>query len=261
MSDHHSHRSLFLSDLHLGALGCRADLVLRFLRRNRARTYVLAGDILDIWHPVVPLWTATQQAVVDHLAARARQGARLVYVRGNHDPAPDTAPLLRRLPVEAAAEAVHEAADGRRYLVVHGDGADAMLFRSNLLRRFGTHLDTGLRGTDRWLRRLAARADRPERRSAIEWGLSRFNAAMYPRRGHERRLVALARARGLDGVICGHFHLPALHEDHGLVYANCGDWMDSFSAIAEDSAGRLRLLGGRAAMARDPLAGLVPAGA
>jgi UDP-2,3-diacylglucosamine pyrophosphatase LpxH len=74
-------------------------------------------------------------------------------------------------------------------------------------------------------------------------------------------LVALARADGVDGVICGHFHIAALHDDHGLTYANCGDWVDSFTALAEGFDGRLRLIGGRAALAPRPGTAALPAGA
>lgn len=245
------HRSLFLSDLHLGALGGRADLVLRFLQRNRAEKYLLVGDILDLWHPAVPAWGPVQQAVIDHLRARHAEGAELVYVRGNHDPVPDRAPVARRLPVPAEDAHLHHAADGRRYLVVHGDGQDSRLFRAHLLTRLGSWADHGLRALDRlgdrWLRETP-----PHRRSAIEALLAAFNHLSYRSRAHEGRLVALARAAGADGVVCGHFHIAALHDRHGLVYANCGDWMDSFTAVAEDHSGRFRLMGGREAYAASP---------
>ena len=78
--------------------------------------------------------------------------------------------------------------------------------------------------------------------------LSWVNSALSFGHGHERRLVSLARARGHDGVICGHFHLAGLHHNHGLLYANCGDWVDSFTAIAEDHMGRLSVIGGRHAL-------------
>ena len=45
------HRSLFLSDLHLGALGSRADLVLDFLKSHLAESYLLVGDIVDLGTP------------------------------------------------------------------------------------------------------------------------------------------------------------------------------------------------------------------
>jgi UDP-2,3-diacylglucosamine pyrophosphatase LpxH len=261
MSDPHPtattvrHRCLFLSDLHLGAVGSRADLVLRFLRRNRADRYVLVGDILDIWNPVVPNWGVAQQGVIEHLRTRHGEGAEIRYVRGNHDPAPEAAPADRRLPVVAEDRLLHDAADGRRYLVIHGDGADRRLFRSRLLTQAGSRVDRALRGFDLMLRRRFADETMPEgphQRSAIEWALASVNVLLYLDRTHERRLVEAARAHGADGVICGHFHLARLHDRHGLVYANCGDWFDSFTALAEDHSGRLSLVGGRAALAPLP---------
>jgi UDP-2,3-diacylglucosamine pyrophosphatase LpxH len=242
---HRQHRSLFLSDLHLGAIGCRADLILDFLQRNRAEHYHLVGDILDLWHSLIPHWTETHQAVVDHLHQRQVDGARITYVRGNHDPAPETAHPTRALRVETCLEWVHEAGDGRRYLIIHGDGQDNWLFQSNLLRRIGSRMDHGLRALDRmidaWILRL-----RDPQRGPFAKALHLLNHWLYPDRAHERRLVDLARTKGVDGVICGHFHIAALHERHGLVYGNCGDWLDSFTALAEDFSGRLHLLDARA---------------
>lgn len=68
---------------------------------------------------------------------------------------------------------------------------------------------------------------------------------MYRGRKHERLLVERARKKGLHGVICGHFHIAGLHDDHGLTYANCGDWLDSMTALAEDHSGTLSLLSWR----------------
>ena len=249
------HRTLFLSDLHLGAIGARADLALRFLRRNRAETYVLVGDVLDLWHPILPQWTAAHQGVIDHLRQRQAEGAAIRYLRGNHDPAPDTAPQDRTIPAQAETEFLHIGADGQRYLVLHGDAEDSRAFRPLFMTRLGTFADQTLRAVDRMLGRWLTRRrilGGPHRRTAIEWTLSTVNALFYPLRAHERRLVARARAAGADGVICGHFHIAALHRRHGLVYANCGDWMDSFTALAEAPDGRLQLIGGRAAFARGP---------
>lgn len=238
------HRSLFLSDLHLGSISCRADLVLRFLQENRAERYVLVGDVLDLWRPMPAHWTGAAQGVIDHLVQRQQDGAEVVYVVGNHDPAPETAPEMRRIPATAQYDLLHETADGRRFLVVHGDCQDRRLFQAHILTRLGTRLDHALRRVDQELSRLAWRAPTGQR-SVIEWLLSCLNTAFYPTRTHEKRLVDLARARQLDGVICGHFHLAELHDAHGLVYANCGDWVDSFTALAEDASGSLSLLGGR----------------
>ncbi|SFM78422.1 UDP-2,3-diacylglucosamine pyrophosphatase LpxH [Pleomorphomonas diazotrophica] len=239
------HRSLFLSDLHLGAIGARADLVLRFLDQNRADTYILVGDILDAGVPFSLGRAAACDAVIDHLRRRHAEGAELIYLIGNHDPAPALTPDHRRLPVDPIEEMVHVAADGRRYLVVHGDCQDRAFIRSHLLTRIGTYLES--------LARLLCAAVMPsEGRGAPRFGgrvdraFAAVNAALHLGRGHERRLVELARQRGVDGVICGHYHMAGLHDRHGLLYANCGDWVTSITCLSEDYNGRLHLVDGQA---------------
>lgn len=251
------HRSLFLSDLHLGAFGSRADLVAEFLRRNEAETYVLVGDILDLGRPSLTRWSASDQAVIEMLCARQDAGARIIYVRGNHDASLDQAPASRRLRVEVVDETVHMAADGRRYLVIHGDGQDMRVLRWHLLTRLGSQADQLLRAVDSLIGEYIYEGA-PERRSVIEYLLAVVNRGFYPGRPHERRMVELARAGGYDGVICGHFHIPELRELRGLSYANCGDWIDSFTALGEDHGGRMRLLGGRKAFAAFPRLGFRP---
>ena len=132
------YRSLFLSDLHLGSIGCRADLVLRFLQENRTERYVLVGDVLDLWRPMPAHWTVAAQSVIDDLVQRLRDGAEVVYVVGNHDRAPETAPEMRRIPTAAQQDLLHETADGRRFLVVPGESQDRHLFQAHILTRLGT---------------------------------------------------------------------------------------------------------------------------
>jgi UDP-2,3-diacylglucosamine pyrophosphatase LpxH len=202
---------------------------------------VLVGDILDLWQPLLPNWGQHDQEVVDHLRRRQRDGARIVYLVGNHDPAPERAPEGRRLPAVPKMEIVHEAADGRRYLVLHGDAVDSRMVRAHVCTRIGSQIDHGLRRLDRALGSLR-RHTSGDARTTIGWLITTVNLILYARRTHERRLVALARARRLDGVISGHFHIAGLHEAHGLIYANCGDWVDSFTAVGERHDGTLCLL-------------------
>lgn len=249
------HRALFLSDLHLGTIGCRADLILSFLDRNTADEIYLVGDIFDLWDPLVTRWGETQDRVVALLRQRAADGARLVYLAGNHDRAVLTGPRhdgRADLGVAPEIAVTHRAADGRRYLVVHGDICDARLLRFHLLTRIGSRADSLLRLLDSGLRRLRFRFG-PEGRGPVERMLSAVNDLLYRGRRHEKRLVALARAGGHDGVICGHFHIAAMHQDFGLVYVNCGDWVDSFTAVAEGLDATLRLL------SLSPLEGAQPA--
>ena len=248
----HHHRSLFLSDLHLGARGCKIDPILAFLRANTADTIYLVGDILDVWHPIAPHWSDRHDAVLGLLLTRARAGARIVYLPGNHDDAMRNHCGTHLAAVEVAEQVIHTAADGRRYLILHGDVADGRILRWHICTRIGSRLDGALRGLDAWLNRLR-RSLHPADRTAIEVLLNGINAVLGAGHRHELRLTGMARANGAEGVICGHFHRAALHGDHGIVYANCGDWVDSLTALAEDASGRLRILDWREQSARQPM--------
>ncbi len=235
-------RTLFLSDLHLGASGARADLLLDFLATHRAERYYLVGDVLDGWQVERNGWGRAERQVIDHLDRRRAEGAEVIYVGGNHDPHPDAWPRQCGLDRPLLASAVHEAADGRRYLVTHGDDADYRPFGNERLQRLGAAIDERLRRLDLAVATLVHGLGIGAGRGVMPVLVGALNSALYPRRGFERRLVEEARTRGLDGVICGHFHLPALHTRHAATYANCGDWLDSFAALAEDHDGQLSLL-------------------
>ena len=241
------HRALFLSDLHLGAAGCAADNILWFLERNDADVIYLVGDVLDIWDPLFLRWSPQHDRILDLLRARAARGTRLIYLTGHHDRAlrRDGAGALTgryHLPVEVLDETLHRGADGRSYLVLHGDICDARLLRLHICTRIGSRLDGALRLFDGLLRRLRLTVGK-DRRGPVEAAISAVNALIYRNHRHETRLTDLARARGAEGVVCGHFHIAALHDRHGIRYVNCGDWVDSMTAVAEGLDGTLRLIG------------------
>ena len=43
------HRTIFISDTHLGTRGCKADALADFLAHNECETLFLVGDIVDGW--------------------------------------------------------------------------------------------------------------------------------------------------------------------------------------------------------------------
>ena len=58
----------------------------------------------------------------------------------------------------------------------------------------------------------------------------------------EEAVATEARRAGVDGVICGHIHHPADRRFAGIHYLNCGDWVESCTAIIETHAGELRVM-------------------
>ena len=121
-------RTLFLSDIHLGTKACQADLLLDFLKHIEAETIYLVGDIIDGWRLKAGwYWPQAHNDVIQKLLRRVRKGCRIVYIPGNHDE------FLRDYVgqnfggVELHEEIVHETADGKRLLILHGDKFDVVV--------------------------------------------------------------------------------------------------------------------------------------
>lgn len=240
---HPHRRSLFVSDLHLGAPYCHAAEFADFLARQRCETLYLVGDMVDLWwmsqHRAT--WNAAHQRVVEALHAQARTGTTLVYVPGNHDRAIRRFCGLAMPAMQVRRRAIHVTADGRRLLVTHGDDYDALTQFGGLQERFGDWLYGRILGGNRLVNRL-------RRRMGLRyWSLAEF---LKRRSGAAERYIARfeqagladVRRRGLDGIVCGHIHRAGLFERDGLVYANDGDWVESLTALAEAADGSLSLL-------------------
>jgi UDP-2,3-diacylglucosamine pyrophosphatase LpxH len=58
----------------------------------------------------------------------------------------------------------------------------------------------------------------------------------------ERELASEARRRGVDGVVCGHIHHPAIRDMGGVTYVNAGDFVESCSVVVEHQDGRFEVL-------------------
>lgn len=237
-------RSLFVSDLHLGNSGARAVEFLEFLRETEADAIYLVGDIFDIWHVGRVHWSATHDAILQDLATRAATGTRVVYLPGNHDAAMRNfvgiaSQMFLSGGFDLQDSFPHIAADGRRYLVLHGDQCDSRLFKWHVFTRLGSRLEAVLRRVDRVLLRATGSA---AQRGFLDLLRRGVNALALAGNGFEQRLVRLARDGAHDGVICGHFHRPALRDHGGTTYANCGDWVDSLTALVETEDGALRLV-------------------
>ena len=235
-------RTLFLSDTHLGTKGCQAGLLLDFLKDYDADVIYLVGDIVDGWQLRSGwYWPQGHNDVVQKLLRKVRKGARIVYVPGNHDE------FLRDYigttfgGIEIAESRIHEAADGRRYLVIHGDQFDMVVRHARWL----AHLGDGAYTFALWVNTGLNRVRR--RLGLAYWSLSAWaklkvkNAVNFIGQ-FEQFLADEARRQGADGVICGHIHHAANREIDGLRYLNTGDWVESCTAIVEHYDGRMEVL-------------------
>ncbi|MDO8288457.1 MAG: UDP-2,3-diacylglucosamine diphosphatase [Parvibaculum sp.] len=236
------HRTLFLSDIHLGTPGCKAELLLDFLRHNDAETIYLVGDIIDGWRLKRSwYWSAAHNAVVQEILRKARKGANVIYVPGNHDEALRDYTGLNFGGVDVLAETTHETADGRRFLVIHGDQFDGVVKYAKWLAHLGDrayeftlHVNNVLHtvrrslGFDYW--------------SLSSWLKHKVKNAVEFISSYEVALAREARERGVDGVICGHIHHAEMRDIDGVLYCNDGDWVESCTALAEDDTGQLSII-------------------
>ena len=236
-------RSIFLSDIHLGTRGCQAGQLVDFLRHHEAEHLFLIGDIIDFWAMSRGVcWSAEQNTVIQKVLRRARHGEKVFLIPGNHDEALIEYIGLSFGDIHVCREYVHTCADGRRYLLIHGDAFDQVTRHHRWVAVLGDIAYNFLVRVNAWLSWI-----RRTLRIAGYWSLAGYlkrkvKGAVNFICDFEESVIHAVHSRGLDGVICGHIHSAALRDVDGLRYVNCGDWVDSCTAIVEHSDGRLELV-------------------
>ena len=131
-------RTLFISDVHLGARGSQAERLLDFLRSHDADTIYLVGDIVDGWALKSSwYWPQSHNDLVQKVLRKARKGVKIVSLPGNHDD------FLRNYygthfgGIDVVENIIHVGLDGRRYLVIHGDIFDLVVQNARWLAHLG----------------------------------------------------------------------------------------------------------------------------
>lgn len=236
------YRAIFISDVHLGTRSSQAEMLLDFLKYHDAETFYLVGDIVDFWRiRRGAVWPQSHNDVVQKLLRKARKGSRIVFIPGNHDEALRDYCGMQFGGIEFARQTVHTTARGQQYVVMHGDEYDVVVRYARWLAFLGD------RGYE-----LALWANTPlnfiRRRFGLGyWSLSaylklRVKTAVNFIGEFEKNLAEEARRRKADGVICGHIHHAASRSIDGIHYINCGDWVESCTAICETDSGEFELV-------------------
>lgn len=237
-------RAVFVSDVHLGCKYAQTEAFLGFLQRYHPEYLYLVGDIFDGWRLKKSWhWRESYTGVMQRLFDLGQQGTKLFYTPGNHDE------FLREFlsfnslgDIRIADQFVHETADGRRLLVMHGDQFDKVTSNHKWLSRLGDVGYNVLMGTNRGTNAVLRLLRRPpvhfskrvkERVKKITNAISNF----------EETLARYAKANQCTGVVCGHIHIPtAIERPDGISYYNTGDWVENRSALVELPDGRLHMI-------------------
>lgn len=237
-------RAVFLSDIHLGTRGSQAALAADFLKSISCDKLYLVGDIIDGWRLRRSwYWDNHHDELLQVILRMARHGTEVIYIPGNHDE------MFRRwLPmnlevagVRLLPRAEHVAADGKRYLVLHGDEFDSVVRYAPILALLGDQAYTAALVLNRWINGVRRRLGLPYR-SFSAWAKRRVKGAVKAIDRFEEALAKEARQIGADGIICGHIHSPEIRTIDGVCYMNTGDWVESCTGLVEDRHGQFSLI-------------------
>jgi len=238
------YRTVFISDVHLGTRGARADFLADFLRRTSCDHLYLVGDIIDGWRLRKSwYWDADHDEVLRLLLKKARSGTDVTYIPGNHDEMFRAwLPMgLEIAGVKLRREAEHIAADGARLLVIHGDEFDSVARYAKFLALLGDSAYTGALVANRYFNAVRRKLGYPYW-SLSAWLKRQVKEAVKAIDQFEVALAGEARRRGFDGVVCGHIHHAEMREVNGVRYYNDGDWVESCTALVEHDDGRFELI-------------------
>ena len=199
-------------------------------------------------------WTQAHNDVIQKLLRKARKGAQIIYIPGNHDEAlrDFSASALQFGGIALQDEAIHVTADGKRLLVIHGDAFDGVVKYAKWLALLGDWAYTAMLGCNLIFNRIRRRL------GYGYWSLSAYLKAKVKNAvefigDYERTVAEEARRRGVDGIVCGHIHKAEMRMIDGILYCNDGDWVESCTALVEHLDGRLEIIHWMEQRAFDPL--------
>jgi UDP-2,3-diacylglucosamine pyrophosphatase LpxH len=238
------YRTVWVSDVHLGTPGCKAEHLVEFLKSHTCDTLYLVGDIIDGWKLKNSFyWPQEHTNVVRKVLTKAKRGTKVYYVTGNHDE------FLRKFVafkldlgnIRFVNELVHVTAEGKRLLVTHGDAFDVITRYHTWIAMAGDALYENAMRFNYWFNKG---------RSLVGmryWSLSAFakqhvKTAVNVVSTFEESVARECKRRKLDGVVCGHIHHAEIRDIGGITYLNCGDWVESCTALAEDTEGKIHLI-------------------
>jgi UDP-2,3-diacylglucosamine pyrophosphatase LpxH len=254
-------RAVFISDIHLGTTGCKADMLLDFLRHMDCQFLYLVGDIVDGWRLKKSwYWPQAHNDVVQKIMRRGRKGTQVFYIPGNHDefartfledphlhlpgfplPGASLPSPLTFGNIEICNEALHVTADGKKLLILHGDKFDGLITHAPFIAHLGDHAYEFFLKVNTLLNNIRRRLGFPY------WSLSAYlkrqvKQALQHIDGFAQLVTEDARRHGADGVVCGHIHTAEIKQIGDILYCNDGDWVESCTALVEHFDGRLEIL-------------------
>jgi UDP-2,3-diacylglucosamine pyrophosphatase LpxH len=235
-------RSIWISDIHLGSKHAQVDALLDFLKHHDSQHLYIVGDLVDGWELKRRwYWRDEYNVLLQKILRKSRKDTRVTLIYGNHDEFLENFAGVRFGSVRLVERCVHTGADGRKFLILHGHQFDGLVGFNRLLEKVGSRLYD-------WILSLNTLFNRVRRRMGFGyWSVSAYlkfrakSAVKYITK-FEEAVVRLATTRGIDGVICGHIHRAEIRRIGDTLYLNCGDWVESCTALVEEMDGSMRII-------------------
>ncbi|MFV0563482.1 UDP-2,3-diacylglucosamine diphosphatase [Malaciobacter mytili] len=238
------YKSIFISDVHLGTRFSKAKNLLKFLKENQSENLILVGDIIDGWAMKRKfIWPQTHSNVIQKILKKAKKGCKVTFITGNHDEfLRPFVPLFLGDDLNISNELEYKALNGKTYYITHGDFFDSITMTKKWLAILGDY------GYDLLLY-LNALLNFIRKKLGIKkyWSLSKYvkdnvKSSVSFITDFEKILSTHAKNKGYDGIICGHIHKAEIRKIEEIEYLNCGDWVESCTAIAETYEGEFIII-------------------
>jgi UDP-2,3-diacylglucosamine pyrophosphatase LpxH len=235
------YRTIFTSDWHLGG-SCNYSALLNFIKQNDADVWYIVGDFLGLWEVARShSWPAEANEILRALIKKART-SKIIILYGNHDAALRHFVSLELGNITVTDKTIFQALGGQRFLVLHGDIFDPIVTgHAKWLAHVGSALYdylVVLNMSLNWIRK-ALGVKFWSFSAAIKQSVKQ--AVSYVG-DFEESVIEMAKQDGLQGAVVGHIHCAALKEINGLLYINCGDFVESLTFVAEHVDGKLELI-------------------
>jgi UDP-2,3-diacylglucosamine hydrolase len=219
----------FLSDAHLGAATQQKERLkeknlLAFLEQVKEDgdyLYVL-GDLFEFWFEYTNVMPKEHFDILIKLKELAQKGVKITYIAGNHDFwLGDFLP--ERIGIKVFREPISVEHQGKRILLIHGDGLSKKDRGYRILKRI-------LRNrTNIWLyRQLPPDLGIPLAKKVASLSRSHTSRKEYQFEDY----LNFARQKieqGYDAVVMGHTHCPLIKDLGKGIYLNVGDWIENFT--------------------------------
>jgi hypothetical protein len=239
------YKTICISDFHLGAKDCQAELLDNFLKHNTCENLFLVGDIIDGWKIQQNKWRWKQSHsnVIRRILNLSKKRVKITYVTGNHDEF--LRPFVRQIfalgNIRICNQSQYRGIDGKNYLITHGDMFDGITRLAPWVGFLGDKAyDVALwinTNYNYWRNKMGFEY----------WSLSQYLKSKV-KKGldfvfkYEKNVTDYCAKHGYDGVICGHIHTPDIKTINGIIYMNDGDWQETCSALVEHLDGRWEII-------------------